>query len=324
MCAYRYDQHGQLGGILKEARQLEHMTNELADGLRFMVENVLEEARSTFLCSTRERAATASRGALSLIKKPLFSFNAIDFRGNVLHADAQPRNWVRCTEHRNRPVRAAEDWDAYIDESGQLRSLFNTLAVDPVLELKVGSRVIFTQNNKNLNVSNGTIGEVINFRCVALSEADKQFSARELPYGVTTAMAEQFWHMINAGRRWPVVKYMDNDGNRQYREVVPSVFTKEDQLDKVIVARMQVPLLLAHGMTIHRAQGNTLDSVIMSCDRIFAHGQFYTGITRGRGEACTQLVQGLKAGMKLASKVVIAFDRDTHWHVIDNGPSKTV
>jgi ATP-dependent exoDNAse (exonuclease V) alpha subunit len=48
---------------------------------------------------------------------------------------------------------------------------------------------------------------------------------------------------------------------------------------------VQYPLQLGYALTIHKAQGKTLDRVIVDIDRgAFAHGQLYVALSRTRNK----------------------------------------
>ena len=49
---------------------------------------------------------------------------------------------------------------------------------------------------------------------------------------------------------------------------------------KVLASRMQYPIMLAFAMTVHRAQGQTLQYVDIYCYSFFAAGQM--GVAVGR------------------------------------------
>ena len=62
---------------------------------------------------------------------------------------------------------------------------------------------------------------------------------------------------------------------------------QEDTLEikegkNVKISRTQLPLRLAYGLTIHKAQGLTLDKVFIDFDRVFADGQAYVALSRAK------------------------------------------
>ncbi len=72
------------------------------------------------------------------------------------------------------------------------------------------------------------------------------------------------------------------------------MYTQEnkDEKDEVVGGRTYMPLELAWAVTIHRAQGSTLDSVYINLQNRFAPGQAYVALSRVR-EACHAQVDSL-------------------------------
>ena len=52
--------------------------------------------------------------------------------------------------------------------------------------------------------------------------------------------------------------------------------------ERVVAERVQYPLKLAYGITIHKSQGMTLDKLVVDCARIFERGQSYVAMSRVR------------------------------------------
>lgn len=50
--------------------------------------------------------------------------------------------------------------------------------------------------------------------------------------------------------------------------------------ERIVAERMQYPLKLAYGITIHKSQGMTLDRLVVDCARIFERGQSYVAMSR--------------------------------------------
>lgn len=60
--------------------------------------------------------------------------------------------------------------------------------------------------------------------------------------------------------------------------------------NKIVASRQQIPVVLAYGMTIHKAQGLTIDRVIVDCSNIFKAGQLGVAIGRAKKKKGLQLL----------------------------------
>lgn len=123
------------------------------------------------------------------------------------------------------------------------------------LALKVGAQVMFTKNDKDRRWVNGTVGTVTALGdCVQVQVAEE---GRRFEYEVER-------------ERWEAVKY---DYDHFSGRVVA----------KVIGAYVQFPLMLAWAVTIHKAQGKTMDRVVVDLGRgAFEDGQVYVALSRCR------------------------------------------
>ncbi|WP_323843150.1 AAA family ATPase [Moraxella sp. Pampa] len=130
------------------------------------------------------------------------------------------------------------------------------------LTLKVGAKVMFVKNNSHLAVSNGTLGEVVDF--ASLGDDESSFGGDAPIY--------------------PVVRL--NGGRQVIAE--PEDWVMENNEGDVLASYTQVPLCLAWAITIHKSQGMTLDAAEIDLSRTFEMGQGYVALSRLRS------LEGLK------------------------------
>jgi ATP-dependent DNA helicase PIF1 len=114
---------------------------------------------------------------------------------------------------------------------------------DPAINLKVGARVLLTRNlPEHPALHNGSCGSV---QSVAAQSVLVHFDA-----GMVVRIK-------------PVTQEFERDG-------------------KVVGTRTQLPLVLSFAVSVHRAQGATLDCVAVDLSRCFAPGQAYVALSRVR------------------------------------------
>jgi ATP-dependent exoDNAse (exonuclease V) alpha subunit len=72
----------------------------------------------------------------------------------------------------------------------------------------------------------------------------------------------------------------------------------------------QVPLRLAYAVTIHKAQGLTLDKVFIDFDRgMFAHGQAYVAFSRARSLEGLEISRSLRPRDMVIDRNAFAFGK---------------
>lgn len=120
---------------------------------------------------------------------------------------------------------------------------FNSTYVDEKLTLAIGAQVMLIKNlDFEKQLINGSRGTVIKF--------DKS--------------------------GYPIVLF---DHGVQVT-IQPEKFEKE--MDRVVLSRKQIPLILAWALTIHKCQGATLTNVITDLSQVFDEAQVYVTLSRAR------------------------------------------
>ena len=151
--------------------------------------------------------------------------------------------------------------------SGKLEGQFDARlmpAEDPLI-LKQGARVMMIRNDPARRYVNGSIGEVIGFSAEGI---------KVLVNDEDVTIEKVSWERIryNADPKTGALK----------KETIGSF--------------SQYPLRLAWAMTIHKAQGLTLDKVYLDISRrLFAHGQAYVALSRARSLEGLELSEPLRA-----------------------------
>jgi len=149
------------------------------------------------------------------------------------------------------------------------------------LELKPSARIMFTKNDDQKRWVNGTTGRV-----VRLKDDTVMVQLDDCPGSATVEVEPATWE--------------------QYRyEYDPD----EDRIVAEVVGRyMQLPLMLAWAVTIHKAQGKTLSSAVVDLGpRAFASGQVYVALSRVRSLSGLRLVRPIREDDVKCDPLVTSF-----------------
>ncbi|MFH2085595.1 MAG: AAA family ATPase [bacterium] len=122
------------------------------------------------------------------------------------------------------------------------------------LTLKIGAQVMLTSNDREKRFINGTVGRVED---ISLVDGSPVISIRL-----------HNKKLVDVGpNSWEMFKFNYNAKSGRITTEVAGTYT-------------QLPLMLAWGITIHKAQGKTFDRLAIDLPHSFAHGQTYVALSR--------------------------------------------
>jgi ATP-dependent DNA helicase PIF1 len=187
------------------------------------------------------------------------------------------------------------------DEQHRERLLANCMA--PVtIQLKKGAQVMLIKNMEDTLV-NGSIGRVVafmdetTFECykdndgvyVVGGDNNEEEAALRARKKLKSLAHNQGG--VTVTRKWPLVSFVQPDGTERHLLCQPEAWKIELPNGEVQAQRQQVPLILAWALSIHKAQGQTLQRVKVDLGRVFEKGQAYVALSRATSQAGLQVLR---------------------------------
>lgn len=151
-------------------------------------------------------------------------------------------------------------------KSNIVENLKNNCLAPEIINLKIGTKVIFVKNDQNKTFQNGTLGEVIDF----------------------------------ADNDMPIVETFD----KKKILVKPETWQQTNDDGKVLGEISQIPLRYAWAITIHKSQGMTLDAAEIDLGRAFGSGMGYVALSRVKEFKNINLVSIGSHALKINSGVL--------------------
>lgn len=196
----------------------------------------------------------------------------------------------------------AEDGGSILDKVQRDKLLSNCMAPQS-MTLKKGAQVMLIKNIDE-SLVNGSIGKVVAFmdekmydiyhededgfqavETMDLNEEDMTESRKKLRAMISKDLAG------GTSRMWPLVRFSIADGTTRDLLCVRELWKIELPNGEVQASRQQVPLILAWALSIHKAQGQTLERVKVDLGRIFEKGQAYVALSRATCQEGLQVIR---------------------------------
>ena len=207
----------------------------------------------------------------------------------------------------------AVDGGSIVDHA-QRDKLLSSCMAPASITLKKGAQVMLIKNIDD-SLVNGSVGKVVAFMDEKTfdiyHEDEDEFQAVEtmdLNDEEMTASRKKLKAMIDkdlpasTSQKWPLVRFAIADGSSRDLLCQQEIWKNELPTGEVQASRMQVPLILAWALSIHKAQGQTLDRVKVDLGKIFEKGQAYVALSRATCQEGLQIT-------RFDPKKVMAHDR---------------
>ncbi|KAL2156312.1 hypothetical protein VTH82DRAFT_1057 [Thermothelomyces myriococcoides] len=192
------------------------------------------------------------------------------------------------------------------DEKIRDKLLANMMA-PPTLELKKGAQVMLIKNMDDTLV-NGSLGTVVKFMSQTTFEimgggddSEEESDAMRRARAFNKALAQASG---GDNKEYPVVCFHAVDGTQRQILCVPEDWKVELPTGEVQASRKQLPLILAWALSIHKAQGQTLERVKVDLGKVFEKGQAYVALSRATTREGLQVLNFQKSKVMAHTRVV--------------------
>lgn len=187
-----------------------------------------------------------------------------------------------------------------IQDVVQRDRLLSNMMAPKVLELKKGAQVMLIKNMDD-GLVNGSLGIITSFMSEATFDIYDNHPEFFGEGGDGEDLSEEALEMRNSikqrfssknkdpkpdtGKIYPLVQFKIADGTTRDLLVQPEEWKVELPSGEVQAQRSQLPLILAWALSIHKAQGQTLERVKIDLKKVFEKGQAYVALSRATSQA---------------------------------------
>ncbi|EAU90478.2 DNA repair and recombination protein pif1 [Coprinopsis cinerea okayama7 len=180
--------------------------------------------------------------------------------------------------------------------------LLASFMVPGEMRLRIGAQVMLVKNYDEILV-NGTLGKVVDF--VDPDKLGDELASYTILGGTSTSPTGTLTvkKMLGA-KRYPVVDFYTPKITRRRVLVLQDSWKSELPTGEVQLSRVQLPLILAWAMSIHKSQGQTLERVKVDLDKVFEKGQAYVALSRATSLEGLQVINFRPEKVQAHSKVL--------------------
>ncbi|KAK9367319.1 PIF1-like helicase-domain-containing protein [Lipomyces kononenkoae] len=107
----------------------------------------------------------------------------------------------------------------------------------------------------------------------------------------------------DASKKWPLVHFTLPDGSIRDVLIMTEIWKIELPNGEIQAQRSQVPLILAWALSIHKAQGQTIERVKVDLGRVFEKGQAYVALSRATSKDGLQVLHFNATKVRVHEKV---------------------
>ncbi|OAA44744.1 DNA helicase PIF1, ATP-dependent [Metarhizium rileyi] len=189
--------------------------------------------------------------------------------------------------------------------------LLTNMMAPRALELKIGAQVMLIKNLDETLV-NGSLGKVIAFSDEKTFEMGGNNAYDEM---MEDSMAKAKRKLqafsrdsesASSSQQYPVVQFISTGGVPRVILCQPEEWKVELPSGEVQAKRNQLPLILAWALSIHKAQGQTLERVTVNLGRVFEKGQAYVALSRATSQHGLRVL-GFERSKVMAHPKVVEF-----------------
>ena len=194
--------------------------------------------------------------------------------------------------------------------------LLQNMMAPKAIDLKKGAQVMLIKNMDETLV-NGSLGKVVGFSSeAAFAYYGTQSNENEDGDGgevnaTSKKKIQSFARETNMKdlREYPIVQFTATDGTHRIILCVTEDWKVELPNGEVQAQRTQIPLILAWALSIHKAQGQTLERVKVDLGKVFEKGQAYVALSRATSQQGLQVLRFDQSKVLAHPRVVGFYNR---------------